>query len=205
MLKDLSMIKIVEQLLVENDAPLELKKIFGDVAEIKGFSITDYETLNQLYLDIVTSASFVYMGHGLWDLKDRNLEYWSKDGTDFLDESSVGDPAVLEGYKEVNFANVPQEKIESIIGVEADDKEDLDFDDFDDEELLDLEDLEELEDLDEEEKIALIEEKQYIADELNLLSTDEDDIGLDFDDIKEEDYDEESYHEIMDEYEDMYW
>lgn len=204
MLKDLSMIKIVEQLLVENDAPLELKKIFGDVAEIKGFSITDYETLNQLYLDIVTSASFVYMGHGLWDLKDRNLEYWSKDGTDFLDESSVGDPAVLEGYKEVNFANVPQEKIESIIGVEADDKEDLDFDDFDDEELLDLEDLEELEDLDEEEKIALIEEKQYIADELNLLSTDEDDIGLDFDDIKEEDYDEESYHEIMDEYEDMY-
>ena len=57
MLKDLSMIKIVEQLLVENDAPLELKKIFGDVAEIKGFSITDYETLNQLYLDIVTSAS----------------------------------------------------------------------------------------------------------------------------------------------------
>lgn len=205
MLKDLSMIKIVEQLLVENDAPLELKKIFGDVAEIKGFSITDYETLNQLYLDIVTSASFVYMGHGLWDLKDRNLEYWSKDGTDFIDESSVGDPAVLEGYKEVNFANVPQEKIESIIGVEADDKEDLDFDDFDDEELLDLEDLEELEDLDEEEKIALIEEKQYIADELNLLSTDEDDIGLDFDDIKEEDYDEESYHEIMDEYEDMYW
>lgn len=205
MLKDLSMIKIVEQLLVENDAPLELKKIFSDVAEIKGFSITDYETLNQLYLDIVTSASFVYMGHGLWDLKDRNLEYWSKDGTDFIDESSVGDPAVLEGYKEVNFANVPQEKIESIIGVEADDKEDLDFDDFDDEELLDLEDLEELEDLDEEEKIALIEEKQYIADELNLLSTDEDDIGLDFDDIKEEDYDEESYHEIMDEYEDMYW
>lgn len=204
MLKDLSMIKIVEQLLVENDAPLELKKIFSDVAEIKGFSITDYETLNQLYLDIVTSASFVYMGHGLWDLKDRNLEYWSKDGTDFIDESSVGDPAVLEGYKEVNFANVPQEKIESIIGVEADDKEDLDFDDFDDEELLDLEDLEELEDLDEEEKIALIEEKQYIADELNLLSTDEDDIGLDFDDIKEEDYDEESYHEIMDEYEDMY-
>lgn len=204
MLKDLSMIKIVEQLLVENDAPLELKKIFGDVAEIKGFSITDYETLNQLYLDIVTSASFVYMGHGLWDLKDRNLEYWSKDGTDFIDESSAGDPAVLEGYKEVNFANVPQEKIESIIGVEADDKEDLDFDDFDDEELLDLEDLEELEDLDEEEKIALIEEKQYIADELNLLSTDEDDIGLDFDDIKEEDYDEESYHEIMDEYEDMY-
>ena len=144
------------------------------------------------------------MGHGLWDLKDRNLEYWSKDGTDFIDESSVGDPAVLEGYKEVNFANVPQEKIESIIGVEADDKEDLDFDDFDDEELLDLEDLEELEDLDEEEKIALIEEKQYIADELNLLSTDEDDIDLDFDDIKEEDYDEESYHEIMDEYEDMY-
>lgn len=205
MLKDLSMIKIVEQLLVENDAPLELKKIFSDVAEIKGFSITDYETLNQLYLDIVTSASFVYMGHGLWDLKDRNLEYWSKDGTDFIDESSVGDPAVLEGYKEVNFANVPQEKIESIIGVDADDKEDLDFDDFDDEELLDLEDLEELEDLDEEEKIALIEEKQYIADELNLLSTDEDDIGLDFDDIKEEDYDEESYHEIMDEYEDMYW
>lgn len=204
MLKDLSMIKIVEQLLVENDAPLELKKIFGDVAEIKGFSITDYETLNQLYLDIVTSASFVYMGHGLWDLKDRNLEYWSKDGTDFIDESSVGDPAVLEGYKEVNFANVPQEKIESIIGVDADEKEDLDFDDFDDEEMLDLEDLEELEDLDEEEKIALIEEKQYIADELNLLSTDEDDIGLDFDDIKEQDYDEESYHEIMDEYEDMY-
>ena len=38
------------------------------------------------------------------------------------------------------------------------------------------------------EKIALIEEKQYIADELNLLSTDEDDIDLDFDDVFDIEY-----------------
>lgn len=206
MIKDLSMIKVVEQLLIENDEPLALVDIFKEVASIKGFKEDDYEILNQLYLDIVTSANFVYMGQGLWDLKERNLEYWAKDGTDFINESEVGDPKVLEGYKEVNFANIPQEKVESIIGLDrVEDEDDLDFDLFDDEleDLID-EDLEDLDDLDEEEKQALIEEKQYIADDLDLASIDEDDFDVDIGDLDQEDYDEEEYHEIMDEYEDMY-
>lgn len=204
--KNLSMIKVVEKLLMDNDAPLELTKIFKEVADIKGFSESDYETLNQLYLDIVMSANFVYMGQGFWDLKERNLEYWSKDGTDFISESSEVDKDALEGYKEVNFANITQEKIESIIGLNrVEDEDDLDFDELDDV-IGTLIDEDELEDLDEEEKQAILEEKQYIADELRLVSTDEDeDLDLDFDELDDEDYDEDSYHQIMDEYEDMYW
>lgn len=204
MIKELSMIKVVEQLLIENDAPLALKDIFKEVAEIKGFNETDYETLNQLYLDIVTSANFVYMGQGLWDLKERNLEYWAKDGTDFISESEVGDPSVLEGYKEVTFSNIAQEKVESIIGLNrVEDEDDLDFDVYD-EDLDDLDQELDLDDLDEEEKQALIEEKQYIGDDLDLVSIDEDDFDIDITDIDSDDYDEDEYHEIMDEYEDMY-
>ena len=204
MIKELSMIKVVEQLLIENDAPLALSDIFKEVAEIKGFSETDYETLNQLYLDIVTSANFVYMGQGLWDLKERNLEYWDKDGTDFISESEVGDPSVLEGYKEVSFSHVAHEKVESIIGLNRTEEDDeLDYEDFD-EELEDLYIDEDFEDLDEEEKQALLEEKQYVADDLDLASIDDDDFDIDLGDIDEDDYDEEEYHEIMDEYEDMY-
>lgn len=201
-MKELSMIKIVEKLLIESDEPIVLTDLFKQVASVKGFSETDYETLNQLYLDIVTSANFVYMGQGLWDLKERNLEYWSKDGTDFISESEVGDPSILEGYKEVNFSNVTSEKVEAILDLDrVEDEEDLDFDDYD----MELEDIEdELDDLDEEEKQALIEEKQYIADDLDLQSIDEDDYDVDLGDLETEDYDEDEYHEIMDEYEDLY-
>lgn len=203
-MKELSMIKIVEQLLVENDAPLALTDIFKEVANAKGFPETDYETLNQLYLDIVTSANFVYMGQGLWDLKERNLEFWAKDGTDFINESEVGDPSVLEGYKEVNFTNITSEKVEAILDLDrVEDEDDLDFDTLFDDELEDIE--EELEDLDEEEKQALIEEKQYIGDDLDLQSIDEDNYDVDLGDLESEDYDEDEYHEIMDEYEDLYW
>ncbi|MGI6787327.1 MAG: DNA-directed RNA polymerase subunit delta [Acholeplasmataceae bacterium] len=206
MMKELSMIKVVEQLLIENDAPLALTDIFKEVAEIKGFSETDYETLNQLYLDIVTSASFVYMGQGLWDLKERNLEYWDKDGTDFISESDAGDPSILEGYKEVSFAHVAHEKVESIIGLNrTEEDDDLDYDDYEADLLDDLEDEDlDFDELDEEEKQALIEEKQYMAGDLDLASIDDDDFDLDLGDIDEDDYDEEEYHEIMDEYEDMY-
>lgn len=205
--KNLSMIKVVEKLLIENEAPLELTKIFKEVAEIKGFSESDYNTLNQLYLDIVMSANFVYMGQGFWDLKERNLEFWAKDGTDFINESGEVDKEAVAGYREVNFANITQEKIESIIGLDrVEDEDDLDFDDYEDldETLVDLIDEDELADLDEEEKQAILEEKQYIAEEVRMVSTDDDDLDVDFDDLEEEDYDEESYHEIMDEYEDMY-
>lgn len=44
-----------------------------------------------------------------------------------------------------------------------------------------------------------------MADDLDLASIDDDDFDLDLGDLDEDDYDEEEYHEIMDEYEDMYW
>lgn len=210
MMKEMSMIQIVEHLLHESNEPIALKTIFDEVSKIKNFGKNDYEKLNQLYLDIVLSAKFVYMGEGMWDLKERNLEYWSKDSTDFASESEV-DESELDGYKEVRFANISQEKVDQILAeAEAlEEEEDLGLD-FAEEDLglealdLDEEELDELEQLDEDERQARLEEKQYIADDLEMRSIEDDeDIDLDFDDY-DDDFDEEDYHEKMDAYEDLY-
>jgi len=175
-LKSLAMLDIAETLLKKSTAPLTIQEIMKSVAEIKEISLEDVDKLTQLYMDITQSAKFVYCGDDQWDLKERNLELWDKDG----------------------FAFVHAEEIEEDV------EEDLDFTEFvlEDEEEEEIEvDDEEVEDLDEEIK----EEKEYIDIDLPIKSTDdlddEDEVEIEFDD---EDYDEDDYNEIMDDYEDMY-
>lgn len=175
-IKTMAMLDVAEVLLKESGKPLTIQDIMKSVAEKKEISINDVDKLTQLYMDITQSAKFVYCGDDQWDLKERNLELWDKDG----------------------FAFVHAEDIEE------DTEEDLDFTEFvleeDDEVEVedDLEDLEE--DLDEEIK----EEKAYIDVELPVKSTDDEDLDepeIEFDD---DDYDEDEYNDIMDDFEDMY-
>lgn len=89
--------------------------------------------------------------------------------------------------------------IEIIEEEEEDDAFILDDED-DDELVLETELDEDLEELDEETKKEILEEKKYIEVELPLHVSDEDD-DVEFD---ADDYDEDDYHDIMDDYEDMY-
>jgi DNA-directed RNA polymerase subunit delta len=173
-LKSLAMLEVAEVLLKESPKPLTIQQIIQSVAEIKTISLDDIDKLTQLYMDITTSAKFVYCGDDQWDLKERNLELWDKDGFAFVHADEV----------------------------EEDVEEDLDFTEFvlEDEEEVEVEvDDEEVEEVDEEIK----EEKAYIDIDLPIKSTDEEDVDdpdIEFDD----EYDEDDYNEIMDDYEDMY-
>lgn len=176
-LKTLAMIDVAEVLLKSQPTPMTIQQLIQGVAEIKSISLDDIDKLTQLYMDITQSAKFVYCGDDQWDLKERNLELWDKDG----------------------FAFVHAEEIEEDV------EEDLDFTEFiledEEEEVVEIEDEEELEAEDEEIK----EEKAYIEIDLPTKSTDDDDVDDDVEvEFDSEDYDEDDYNEIMDDYEDMY-
>jgi DNA-directed RNA polymerase subunit delta len=182
----LAMIDVAEIILKESSEPLEIKEIIKKVVEIKKISENDFEKITQLYMDITQSGKFVFCGEEKWDLKERNLELWDKDGYAFVK---------LENHDDVE---------------EADDDEELEFTEFNlediQEEEVEVDDDEEEVDevIDETEKEALKEEKAYIEVELPIKSTDDDvddDVDIEFDG---NDYDEDDYNEIMDDYEDMY-
>ncbi|RJX26281.1 MAG: DNA-directed RNA polymerase subunit delta [Acholeplasma sp.] len=179
-LKTLAMLDVAEALLKESGKPLSIQDIMRSVAEIKEIPLDNIDKLTQLYMDITQSAKFVYCGDDQWDLKERNLELWDKDG----------------------YAFVHAEEIEE------DTEEDLDFTEFVLEEEEEEDVVEEDED-EEEDKVTVVdeeieEEKEYIDVELPVKSTDDEDVDepeIEFDD---EEYDEDDYNEIMDDYEDMY-
>src|SRR3989339_537153 len=174
-LKTLAMLDVAEVLLKESGKPLPIQDIMRSVAEAKQIPLDDIDKLTQLYMDITQSAKFVYCGDDQWDLKERNLELWDKDG----------------------FAFVHTDEIEEDV------EEELEFSEFileDEEEEKVEKDEEEEEEVDEEIK----EEKAYIDIDLPVKSTDEDDVEDDPEIEFDEEYDEDDYNEIMDDYEDMY-
>jgi DNA-directed RNA polymerase subunit delta len=183
-LETLAMIDIAEIILKESNEPLAIKEIIKKVVEIKKISENDFEKITQLYMDITQSGKFVFCGDEKWDLKERNLELWDKDGYAFVklehhdeEEEPVDEEEELE-FTDFNLEDIQEE-------VEADEDE---------------EEADEV--IDEVEKEALKEEKAYIEVELPILSTD-DDVDDDAE-IEFNNYDEDDYNEIMDDYEDMY-
>jgi len=175
-LKNLAMLDVAEAILKDNKEPISIQTLLRKVAEIKEVELDDVDRLTQLYMDITQSAKFVYCGEEQWDLKERNLELWDKDG----------------------YAFVQAEEIEE------DTEEDLDFTEYQLDEEEDkpkvIDDEDELEDTEEDEEEKK-EESAYIEVKLPILSTDDDDeddeLDIEFDD-------EDDYNEIMDDYEDMY-
>ncbi len=174
-MKSLAMLDVAEILLKESTKPLTIQEIIKSVTEIKEISLDDIDRMTQLYMDITQSAKFVYCGDDQWDLKERNLELWDKDG----------------------FAFVHADEIEEDV------EEDLDFTEFvlEDEEEVVKDDEEDEEEVDEEIK----EEKAYIEIDLPIKSTDddvEDEPEIEFDDdYDEDDYNEimDDYEDMYDE------
>ena len=178
----LSMLELAEAYLRDKNEDSTLKDMTEFVFSTKSLDVNDQDVMLNFYMDITQSAKFVYCGEDKWNLKEFNLDLWDKDGHAFVSET-------LEAEEEL--------------------EEDLDFTEFNIDELtipleLEEEDIIDEEDelVDDEEKVALREEREYIDVEISLKPTGDDD---DFDvDIDKEEYDEEDYNEIMDDYENMY-
>lgn len=188
-LKDLAMLDVAEALLKEHGKPMSINELIANVCKIKNIDAGDYNKLTQFYMDITQSAKFVYSGNDEWDLKERNLELWDKDGYAFVTPDEVEE--VEEEEEDLEFTEFVFEEKEEEPEVEEDEDEET----------------EEEETLDEaakkkkaEEEKERKEEEAYIEVELDTKSTDDDDgVDIEFDDIDEDDY-----NEIMDNYEDMY-
>jgi DNA-directed RNA polymerase subunit delta len=177
-LKTLAMIDVAEVLLRESGKPLPIQDIMRSVAETKEIPLEDVDRLTQLYMDITQSAKFVYCGDDQWDLKERNLELWDKDGYAFVHAEEIEE----DTEEDLDFTEFVLEEVDET-EVEEDDDEEVE------------------EEIDEEIK----EEKEYLDVELPVKSTDDEDIDepeIEFDD--DDDYDEEKYNDIMDDFEDMY-
>lgn len=193
-LNDLSILDTIVFILNENKEPMSIYELIEKAAKAKSLDIEDVDLMTQLYMDITLSGNFVFVGDDKWTLKDGNLEFWDKDGFEFV-KSDGSDEAFEDevDFTQFNYDDIKDLEADLIDEDNEEDEIDLDVDlDEDDED-------DEDEELDEETK----EEKAYVDVGLDLVSTDEDDgddIELDLDD----DYDEDDYNEIMDDYEDMY-
>lgn len=173
-----SMVSIVEDIIKEKGKQ-NLYSLMETVANIKGFSKEDEDKLALLYLDMTLSSKFVYCGNDEWDIKDNNLELWDKDGAYF----AVNEPDYVEEEDEDEEEEIVLEDYYSV----EDEEVEIDIDDED-------EDEEEKEEEDEEDVTKLLD------DDIPFYSTDDDDVETP--DI--ENFDDDDYHDIMDDYEDMY-
>ncbi|MCR3906147.1 MAG: DNA-directed RNA polymerase subunit delta [Tenericutes bacterium] len=180
-MKSLAMLDVAEILLKDSKKPMTIQQLIQSVAEIKEISLEDVDKLTQLYMDITQSAKFVYCGDDQWDLKERNLELWDKDGFAFVQAEEVEED--VEEDLDFTEYTLEEEEEEVKAKVEKDDDEDEDEEEVDEE---------------------IKEEKAYIEIDLPTKSTDDDDVDDDVEIEFDDDYDEDDYNEIMDDYEDMY-
>ena len=98
----MSMIEVAESLMLQKKKPQSIRNLIKEVIEMKGIDANDADKIAQLYIDITTSAKFVYCGEDTWDLKERqSLELWDRDGSYFnseVVEEDDDDDLTLDDY-----------------------------------------------------------------------------------------------------------
>ncbi|MBD5390832.1 DNA-directed RNA polymerase subunit delta [bacterium] len=175
----MSLLEIAIYLMEQKKAPQSIRALIIEVLEIKGIDDADGSFATQLYIDITTSSKFVYMGNGEWDLKCRqSLDEYDKDGSAFN----------VKGADVEDESNEEDDDLDEVLD---DDDEDLD----DDEDREEDDDEDEYEDEDDEDS--------------DYDSYDEDDEDAIIDGelterYSEDDFNEDKYNDLMDDYEDMY-
>ena len=174
-MNDKSMLEVAIEIMQKSKEPKNIYKLIDEVTEALGYG-DDANVKAQLYIDITTSAEFVYCSDedDLWDLKNRqSLDLW--------DKSFYGKDAESDEVDDDEEDNISMEDYNY---VEEDKDEDEDSDE--DEEDEDMpEEYEIDEDADEDE-----EDEDSWDDEDDENSWDEDE--------------EEKYNDMMDDYEDLY-
>lgn len=175
-MNDKSMLEVAMELMSASSEAKNIYKLIDDVMEELGYG-DDANAKAQLYIDITTSADFVFMGDDVWDLKSRqSLDLWDKSfyesevEADMEDEDDEEDNLTMEDY---NYVEDEEESLDE-------DEESLDDEDEDEDNSYEIDESEGDED-----------EEEGSWDE------DEEDNSWD-------DEDEEKYNDMMDDYEDLY-
>ncbi|MDE6946549.1 MAG: DNA-directed RNA polymerase subunit delta [Anaeroplasmataceae bacterium] len=173
----MSLLEVAIYLMEQKKARQSIRTLIKEVLEMKGLDDADGSLATQLYIDITTSSKFVYMGDEEWDLKSRqSLDEFDKDGSAF-------------NTKGADLDDEPMDEEEAELDEELD-EEDLDEEDLDEDEEDDYEDEE-----DEDEDDS---EYEYEDDEDSIID------GDITERYSEDDFNEDKYNDLMDDYEDMY-
>ncbi len=175
----MSLLEVAAEILRANEGKMKMEDLLNAVLAAKEIEDVNNEHKTQLYLDITTSAKFVYMGEEEWDLKDRQpLKEYDKDGSEFNSKD--------------DFVDDDAEEVTTNFEEDDDEKEDSEDDDFEDSE--DNED-----DLDDEF------DEDYSHTSMSDDDFEHDDAGNILDRYNEDDdFDEDKYNDYMDDFEDMY-
>lgn len=134
-----SLLEVAILLMNQKHTKQNIRKLISEVLEMKGLDDEDNSYATQLYIDITTSAKFVYMGNEEWDLKDREpLEEWDKDGAAFNSKEDLVEDDDDFDFDEDDFDEDDDEDNDDEESEEEDD-EDNDDDYSNDDDDLDLE------------------------------------------------------------------
>ncbi|MBP5444750.1 MAG: DNA-directed RNA polymerase subunit delta [Acholeplasmatales bacterium] len=174
-MNDKSMLEVAIEIMEASNEPKNIYKLIDEVTEKLGYG-DDFQAKAQLYIDITTSAEFVYCGgeDDLWDLKIRqSLDMWDKsffenENAEAIDDEDDEDNISMEDYNYVEDEESDE------------DAEEADEDEEEDESTYEIDESEGDEDEDE--------ENSWDDDEENSWDDDE----------------EEKYNDMMDDYEDLY-
>jgi len=179
-MNDKSMLEVAIEIMEASNEPKNIYNLIDEVMEKLGYG-DDAAIKAQLYIDITTSAEFVYCSsdNDMWDLKSRqSLELWDKS----FFEKDTTDEDVVEDDEEDENDDISMEDY-NYVEEESDEDEESDDDDEEDEDESSYEIDEDAGDEDED-------EEESWDDEEDDNSWDEDE--------------EEKYNDMMDDYEDLY-
>ncbi len=130
--QEMSMLDVATSILEKNQGKMKMSDLLRETIAAKELDSTDYDLQTQLYLDITTSARFVYMGEEEWDLKDRQpLAMFDKDGSEF--NVDVEDEFEKE-EDDLTFEDDDSDDYDNDDEEDYDDEE-VDEDDYDDDDL----------------------------------------------------------------------
>lgn len=130
----LSMLEVATKILTEHNDKMKMAELIKLTLEAKGLDLNNTDYATQLYLDITTSAKFVYMGEDEWDLKSRqSLKEYDKDGSDFinLEDIEEDDEEIIDHEEGLDLDDELDEDMYDE-ELEDEDNEDEDLDDSDD-------------------------------------------------------------------------
>ncbi len=177
-ISQMSLLEVAVYLMEQKKVKQSIRDLIKEVLEVKGLDDPDGHYATQLYIDITTSSKFVYMGDEEWDLKSRqSLDEYDKDGSAFNSKEVEIEEEVVE-----------EEELDDTLDEEDDEYEDDEYEDEEDEEDDDTLD----EDDDE------YEDDEYEEDDDAIID------GELTERYSEDDFNEDKYNDLMDDYEDMY-
>ena len=184
----MSMLEVAVEILKHNEGKMKMTDLLAATLKAKELEDTNNELATRLYLDITTSALFVYMGDEEWELKaNRPIKEYDRDGSEFNSKEDLleDEEENTQTFTDVNYDNEIDEFDE-----DDDDDYEEDEDNFDDEE-----DEDSFDDEEDTPKYHNNDDDEYEDEDGNILKRYSED---------DDDFDEDKYNDYMDDFEDMY-